>query len=189
VPLKYDVTPKTGIGKKVQELAESLPYKEWYLPDPYDPSSFIQPIGGMVKAEAQLIKKLPPAFKKNLSKIIRHIKETFPEAEQIDLVGSAARGQMNKKSDIDILTSFPKGTKMLGLWKREMPLEQRWNPWKGGDYIPSTKEYTPLGIGNPWEKVVDFINTIIGEHSGVGQHKARIMENLPTPEIPLWRKK
>lgn len=45
MPLRYDVGPKTGIGRQIQELAEKLPYKEWYLPNPYEPSNFLAPIG------------------------------------------------------------------------------------------------------------------------------------------------
>ena len=41
--------PQTETGKKVEELAGRLPYKEWYLPDPYDPTSYLMPIGGLTK--------------------------------------------------------------------------------------------------------------------------------------------
>jgi hypothetical protein len=36
---------QTEIGRKIEMLAERLPYKEWYLPDPYNPTSYIMPIG------------------------------------------------------------------------------------------------------------------------------------------------
>lgn len=39
----YDVRPKTRIGEQIQELAGRLPYREWYLPDPYEPSSYVIP--------------------------------------------------------------------------------------------------------------------------------------------------
>lgn len=46
--LRYDVAPKTEIGKKIEQLAEKLPYKELYLPDPYDPTSYITPLIGSI---------------------------------------------------------------------------------------------------------------------------------------------
>jgi len=35
---------QTEIGRKIEMLAERLPYKEWYLPNPYNPASYIMPL-------------------------------------------------------------------------------------------------------------------------------------------------
>jgi len=44
---------QTEIGKKVEKLAEKVPAPlSWLIPDPYDPASFIQPIGGFTKQAA-----------------------------------------------------------------------------------------------------------------------------------------
>lgn len=53
----YDIKPKTKIGEQLQELAGKLPTPlNWLVPNPYDPSSYIVPIGGMTKQ--QILKSL-----------------------------------------------------------------------------------------------------------------------------------
>ena len=180
----YQLTER---AQKMQELAKKVPAPlSWVMPDPYDPTSMITPVGGITKAESQIIKKLPLSFRKTLSKVLDHIKEVYPEVENIKLVGGFARGTPDttmfggklKKSDIDLLLEFPKSVDKYSLGRRSDPLWQRWSGY-------GKESGQPI---NPWGRTVDFLNTIIGEHSHTGQHLQRLEEGLPTPEISLWKK-
>jgi predicted nucleotidyltransferase len=184
---------KTPAFEKMEELSKKVPAAlSWLVPDPYDPTSYVMPVAGMTKVEAQIIKSLPLPLKKNLAKILSHIRKIYPEVEQISLAGSAARGEMDKrmfgskikKSDIDILMSFPQGTDLQKMGMREQPLWDNWNrlirnPWSLEEQISK----------NPWGRTIDFLKTISGEHSHTGEHLSRLQEGLPTPEIPLWKKR
>ena len=189
----YQLTER---AQKMQELAKKVPAPlSWAMPDPYDPSSMITPVGGITKAESQIIKKLPLAFRKTLSKVLDHIKEVYPEVENIKMVGSFARGEPDtkmfgsrlKKSDIDILMEFPKGSNLTQLTRREQPLWDKWNKYIDMPTQPG-KANSPFESASPWKRTIDFLKSISGEHSHVGQHLERLEGGLPTPEISLWSK-
>lgn len=44
MPLFERTKYRSELSKKIEELAAKLPYKEWYLPDPYSPASYVMPL-------------------------------------------------------------------------------------------------------------------------------------------------
>lgn len=117
--LRYDITPKTDIGSKIEKLAESLPYKEWYLPDPYDPTSYIMPIGGITKeafakqitkliGENPKTKSLAEILPRKILQKIRQIRstETLPEVFRKKVLGAWWPGEktlhLNPKAGLDV---------------------------------------------------------------------------------------
>jgi len=100
--------------------------------------------------------------------IIRDIVALYPEAYEICLVGSYARNEQKEKSDVDILIKFSEDNLGWNLVCRDTSLWKKWNKKTIG-------------------KDIDFIIGI-GGNSKCGQHIYREQENLPTPEIVLWRK-
>ena len=100
--------------------------------------------------------------------IIKDIVALYPEAYEICLVGSYARNEQKEKSDIDILIKFSEDNLGWSLVCRDDSLWKKWNKKTIG-------------------KDIDFIIGI-GGNSRCGQHVYREQENLPTPEIILWKK-
>jgi hypothetical protein len=75
---------QTEIGKMVEELAGKVPAPlSWLMPDPYDPTSLIQPIGGIAKKQA--IKKVVEVMKDPaLSPILREgLRSNFRDLIQV----------------------------------------------------------------------------------------------------------
>lgn len=75
---------QTEVGRKIEELAERLPYKEWYLPDPYSPTSYLMPIGGLTKTVG-----------KPLSKVITELSTTPERSALFQKVGEGLGKLLN----------------------------------------------------------------------------------------------
>jgi len=79
------VIKKTPMMEKMQDIAETAPFPvNWMLPDPYDPSSYIMPVGGFTKQAAKRIAaskaKDFPMLKKELGDLIKVIGATPKKA-------------------------------------------------------------------------------------------------------------
>ena len=110
---------QTEIGKKVEKLAQEVPAPlSWFLPDPYDPSSMIHPVGGLARPVKGIFKSkllsdlaVTPERKVLWGKTKEHLrnlllnKKTAPD--EAYLFGSYPTKKLNPK-DIDVFSLYPK---------------------------------------------------------------------------------
>ncbi len=103
-----------------------------------------------------------------MDKIVEAIRDLYPEAIGIYLVGSVAREEAHPESDIDILILFSDDQDQWQMVRRDQPL------WRDFPTIHGRN--------------IDFI---IRTESGptVGQFRYRERLGLPNPMTPLWEAK
>lgn len=74
---------QTEIGRKIEELAAQLPYKEWYLPDPYNPITYLSPIGlpfSRVKTDFPVVSEMlaKPEYFARAKKVVAEVVDMSP---------------------------------------------------------------------------------------------------------------
>ena len=110
-----------------------------------------------------------PLSTDRLNDIISDIRNLYPEADKISIVGTYARtneSPSEKKHDVDLLIHFPENIDKQEIVKRRD--DNLWNKYSKDN--------------------LDFLIRVGDEVTNYGQHQYRLDSGLSTPEVKVWSK-
>ena len=123
------------------------------------------------------VRKECPLSKRTISLILADIRDLYPEADAVYVVGTYARvdetPSKDKGHDIDILIHFPGAVNRTTIERRDD--SKIWRKWSG---IKKARE----------KRMVDFLMMFGDKEPEYGQHIYRRDQNLKTPKVLIWRK-